>query len=199
MLAARQDDIFQRYSRFGQIVRQVSLRRQMEIGRQHRLADIHAHQHHFLTQHRQRQRDVTRNIRFTVSIDARCNENDRRGLLLRQHKPQVRSNQTEQLRRNGRFAFVDRYMRIARVLHYLPQHRCLDSALKLLRIVDLVIEKDIQIQRAGRQDQAQQDTQQQQFGQLRTLAAHVALRHIQDLRRHRGRRQHQGILLAFLI
>ena len=172
---------------------------EVEIRRQHRLTNIQTDQHHFLTQHRQGQSRVTRHVRLTVAVDARGNQNNRVLGFLGQHEPQVGTNQTEQLGRNSRLAFMNRNMRITAVLYQLSQQRRVHTTLELFRIIDLIVEQDIQVQHSGREKDSEQETEHQQLLELRTLAAHIALRHIQNLRRHRRSSQHQRVLFPFLV
>ena len=77
MLATRYDDIVDGDIGFSQIIGQVPLGRQVEIGSQHRFADVETYQCHFLTQDSEREGDVTRHIRLTVAVDRRGDQNHR--------------------------------------------------------------------------------------------------------------------------
>ena len=95
MLAARNDDIVKRHFGLRQIIGQMPLGLQAEIGRQHRFTDIHTYQHHFLSEDSQGQRRITGYVRFTVSVDATGDQDHRCLHVGRQDKPEVGSYQSE--------------------------------------------------------------------------------------------------------
>ena len=162
MLAARNDDIVYRHIRLSQIIGQMTFGIQVEIESQHRFADIESHQRHFLTQERQREGGVAGDIGFAFAVDTRSHQDHRRFGLCRKHKTQVGTYQPEELRRNGRFAFADSDVRMTRVLHDLTQHRCFESLLVLLHVIDLVVKQLIQIQQSRRNHQPEEQTDDQQ-------------------------------------